>query len=220
MLGACSSPQQIQPGIAASEPVVALGQEGYEQFHQAQYQLLPSDVLTVRVFREPDLSIEQVPISADGEISLPLIGPVEVAGQTPMQLEMHLEELLAERYLRVPDVMVNVMRYGSHLLTVEGQVEAPGVYEFAPGTRLSGGIAMASGPTRVSDLREVAVFRETTEGLQVAKFDYQAVRGGQMLDPILRPGDRVVVGTDGLSVFWQDFLRALPLFALFSNANF
>ena len=53
----------------------------------------------------------------------------------------------------------------------------------------------------------------------VAKFDYRAVSQGTMIDPVLEPGDRVVVGTSGLSQFWQDLLRALPAFGLFTNVN-
>jgi polysaccharide biosynthesis/export protein len=53
----------------------------------------------------------------------------------------------------------------------------------------------------------------------VAKFDYAAVRQGAMLDPVLQPGDRVVMGTDGLSVFWADLLQALPVFGVFAVAG-
>jgi polysaccharide export outer membrane protein len=53
----------------------------------------------------------------------------------------------------------------------------------------------------------------------VAKFDYGQIRQGTMLDPILEPGDRVVMGTDGLSQFWEDLLMALPAFGIFAAAG-
>jgi hypothetical protein len=53
----------------------------------------------------------------------------------------------------------------------------------------------------------------------IAKFDYGQVRQGTMLDPVLQPGDRVVMGTDGLSVFWEDLLKALPAFGVFAVAG-
>jgi polysaccharide export outer membrane protein len=40
-----------------------------------------------------------------------------------------------------------------------------------------------------------------------------------MLDPVLQPGDRVFVGTDGLAVFWEDLLKALPAFGVFAVAG-
>jgi polysaccharide export outer membrane protein len=100
---------------------------------------------------------------------------------------------------------------------VEGAVTESGVFEFTPGTRLSGGIALAKGPTRVADVREVAIFREGPSGTLIAKFDYAQVRAGGMMDPVLQPGDRIVVGTDNLSQTWQDILRALPAFGIFSQ---
>ncbi len=53
----------------------------------------------------------------------------------------------------------------------------------------------------------------------VAKFDYRQISQGTMMDPVLQPNDRVVVGTDGLSVFWQDLLKALPAFGIFAAAG-
>lgn len=104
-------------------------------------------------------------------------------------------------------------------MTVEGAVDKPGVYAFQPGARLSTAIALASGPKRTAKASQVAVFRESPQGIMVAKFDYVQVSRGTMLDPVLEPGDRVVMGTDGLSVFWEDLLRALPAFGVFAVAG-
>ena len=142
---------------------------------------------------------------------------VRVDGMTTRDLERTVTERLAQKDLIDPRVSVNVMQFGSHLVTVEGSVEKPGMYPFKPGTRLSGAISLAAGLKREAKLSEVAVFRQTGRGMAVAKFDYGAVRAGTMLDPVLLPSDRIVVGTSGLSLFWQDLLKALPAFALFTN---
>ncbi len=217
-VAACASGPSPQPGMAAGTPLPELGQDGYaNSFLGANYTLRPSDVIRVSVFREEGLSFDELPINAEGQISFPLIGSVAVAGQTPSQLEAAMEERLGATFLRDPDVTVNVVEYASHRVTVEGQVRTPGIYQFEPGTRLSGAIALAAGTERVADKGDIAVFRQTDQGVAVAKFDYNAVQAGTMLDPILMPGDRVVVGTSGLSQFWQDFLKSLPLFALFTR---
>ncbi|MDY7098701.1 MAG: SLBB domain-containing protein [Pseudomonadota bacterium] len=116
-------------------------------------------------------------------------------------------------------VSVNIREYASHRVTVEGAVAQPGVFEFAPGARLSSAIAMARGPERSARTEQVAVFRQSANGIQVAKFDYGQIKQGTMLDPVLEPGDRVVMGTDGLSVFWQDFLRTVPAIGVFASAG-
>lgn len=215
--GGCSHGPITQPGSASSELRADLGQTDYQTVVGADYVLRPSDVLRLTVFREPDLSLESVAISADGFVSVPLVGSVAVAGQTVRGLEAELERVLGSRYLRNPDVSVNVIDYASHQVSVEGAVKRPGLYKFIPGTRLSGGIVLAEGADRVADSGQVAVFRQTAQGTQIAKFDYQAMQNGTMLDPVLQPGDRVIVGTNSLSQFWQDLLKALPAFAIFSS---
>nr|WP_237437461.1 polysaccharide biosynthesis/export family protein [Alteraurantiacibacter aestuarii] len=219
LIGGCGGGPQISPGIASTTPVTALGQTGYSADVASDYILRPADVISITVFREEDLSLDSMPLSADGKVSLPLVGAVDAAGLTAHQLEQRVEQLLGARFLRDPNVSVNVLKYGSHMVTVEGAVTRAGLFEFQPGTRLSGAIALAAGTSRVADANNLAVFRRTPEGLMVAKFDYAAVQSGTMLDPVLQPGDRIVVGTDGLSQLWQDALRALPVFAIFTNMN-
>ncbi len=214
---ACSSSMEASPGIAVSTPDIASGQQDFSTAISRDYPLRPSDIISIMVFREEGLSMPQVAVSADGQISFPLVGSLTVAGMSPASVEQRLEELLEARYLREADVTVNVLDYTSHQVTVEGAVQEPGVYQFLPGTRLSGGVALANGLDRVAEPQQVAVFRQTESGMQIAKFDYAAVSSGAMLDPVLLPGDRIVIGVDGLEQFWQDFLKALPAFGLFTN---
>lgn len=220
VLAACSSSPGATPGLAVTAPSMAAGQQGFSHQLLRDYVLRPADVISTRVFREDELSIEAVPISADGQVSFPLVGSIAVAGMTPAQLEARLEQLLGASYLRAPDVAVNVVDYASHQVSVEGAVKEAGLYQFQPGTRLSGGVALAKGLDRVAETQSVVVFRTTAEGTQIAVFDYAAVSSGTMLDPVLQPGDRIVVGTDGLSQFWQDMIKTLPVLALFTNVNF
>lgn len=216
-LSACGGAPAAQSGLVTSQPILAPGDADFTPSVDANYILRPSDVLKISVFREAELSQDSVVVAANGEISVPLVGQVRVAGMTLQSLETLLENELSARYLKNPDVTVNVVEYASHQVTVEGAVLQSGVYPFRPGTRLSGGIALARGLDRVAKGSEVAVFRQTPEGMFVAKFDYRAVQGGTMLDPVLQPGDRIVVGTSGLSQFWQDLLKAIPVFALFTR---
>lgn len=219
LVSACAATPSARIGMAADQPVVEMGQAGYTSADPASYRLRPADVVTVNVFREPDLSIEDMPISTEGMLSLPLLGAIKAEGLTTAELADTVTQRLANGVLQHPAVSVNVKQYGSHVVTVEGAVEKPGVYSYGPGARLSTAIALASGLNRVAKSSQVAVFRKTPQGIAIAKFNYGAVASGTMLDPVLEPGDRVVVGTSGLSQFWQDLLKALPAFALFTNLN-
>ena len=218
-LGACASTPGPVIGPSVSQPRDDLGQAGYSVVRSDVYHLRPSDRISIIVFREPDFSLESVQIGVEGDVSLPMLGPVRAAGLTANDLEQDVTRRLASAGLIDPMVSVNIAEYASHLVTVEGAVTQPGVYPFQPGARLSSAIAQARGPTRTANTAQVAVFRETDDGVAVAKFDYMQMSEGSMLDPVLEPGDRVVMGTDGLSVFWQDFLRALPAFGIFANPS-
>ncbi len=213
----CNTTKPPLIGAAASAPAAHLGQAGYSQ-ELSDYALRPADVISLTVFREPALSLANVAVAADGALSVPLVGSVRAEGLTPAQLGEEIRRRLGSGYLRNPQVSINVVEYASHQVTVEGAVEKPGVYKFAPGSRLSGAIALASGPKRVARKSQIAVFRQVpVGGIEVAKFDYGEMQRGAMLDPVLRPGDRVVVGTSGLTQFWQDLLQALPAFGLFTR---
>ena len=216
--GCASTPDPVI-GTSVSTPRADYGQAGFSVARPTSYNLRPSDQVTVSVFREPDLSLEKVRIGVDGNVSLPMLGTIPAAGMTTKQFEQDVTRRLAAMGLKSPIVSVNIADYASHLVTVEGAVEKPGVYTFQPGARLSSAVALASGPKRTAKIDQVAVFRESPEGIMIAKFDYQQVKQGTMLDPVLEPGDRVVMGTDGLSLFWEDLLKALPAFGVFAVAG-
>jgi len=217
VLGGCAGTPEPVIGPVAAQPVEAAGQGDFSAVQSPDYRLRPTDVVNVTVFREPDLSVQQIPVGADGQIALPLVGAVQAEGRTTADLARAVEAVLARGFLTNPRVAVNIIQYNSHRVTVEGAVKKPGVFAFVPGARLSSAIAQAEGPDRIAKLDQIAVFRQAPGGLTVAKFDYRAVQRGTMIDPVLLPGDRVVVGTSGLSQLWQDVLKTLPAFAIFTQ---
>jgi polysaccharide export outer membrane protein len=218
LAGCASTPEPII-GASVTQPRAELGQSEFSFQRPTSYLLRPGDKISVTVFREPEFSLESVRIGVEGNVSLPMLGSIPAAGMTAKQFEQDVTRRLAAVGLKSPMVSVNITDYASHLVTVEGAVETPGVYAFQPGARLSSAIALAKGPKRTAKLQQVAVFRDSPQGIMVAKFDYQQVKQGTMLDPVLQPGDRVVMGTDGLSVFWEDLLKALPAFGVFAVAG-
>src|SRR5256886_6848699 len=78
---------------AASSPVAP---------NDPDYKIGPQDVLTITVWKEPDVSRE-VPVRPDGKISLPLPNDVDAAGLTPMQLAGSLTESL-KKFISSPQV--------------------------------------------------------------------------------------------------------------------
>jgi polysaccharide biosynthesis/export protein len=108
------------------------------------YCIGPQDLLEISVFQAPELSAT-VRVSASGEISPPLIGPVQAAGLTTKSLQAVLEELLRRTYMKDPHVSVFVKEMQSHPVSVFGAVKKPGVFQIGTPKTLVEILSMAEG---------------------------------------------------------------------------
>lgn len=183
----------------------------------AGYLLRSGDMVSVNVFQEPDLSVEEVVIDASGNLFLPLIGQIVADGRTQSELSQEIEQKYATTYLRAPRVAVIVKEALSSTVSVEGQVEQPGVYPIQPGATLLTAMALARSPTRTAKLDQVLVFRTVNGERMGARFDLTDIRAGNAPDPQILPGDMVVVGYSSVKGVWRDILDAAPLFNVFTR---
>lgn len=181
-----------------------------------EYRIGVGDKLSVRVFQVEDLSFDELIVDTSGNIQLPLIGAVRAAGQTAGEMSRGIATQLAAQYLRDPQVTVTVIEAASQKITVDGAVTKPGVYEMRGSTSLLQAVAMAEGPTRVADLRKVAIFRTLDGRRAVAVFDLEAIRQGRASDPQVLGDDVVVVDTSRLSATLREIISAVPAFAAFA----
>jgi polysaccharide export outer membrane protein len=110
----------------------------------ADYRIGPDDQLEINVLEAGELSREPR-VSASGEISLALIGPVQAEGLTPRELELVLEELLRRSYIKNPHVSVQVREMQSHPVAVFGAVKKPGVFQVRQPKTLIELLSMAEG---------------------------------------------------------------------------
>jgi protein involved in polysaccharide export with SLBB domain len=125
-----------------------------------EYQLAPFDLVQVAVYGQEDLTIRQR-ISDEGQLFLPLLGRVTVGGETVAYVSKLIEELLVHRgYLRAPVVSINIEEFSPKVVTVLGEVEAPGPVEIPPGRNgipILVAVAGAGGFTGMAKLSEVRV---------------------------------------------------------------
>lgn len=175
------------------------------------YRLGPLDTITIRVFREPELSFESLPVSLSGKISYPLLGELEVAGLSTAEVAQQLSSRLNSRYLRNASVSVSLDRAANFSVTVEGEVKRPGVYQI-PGARLSlvQAIALGEGVTELAKLNEVLVVRETEGKRYVARFDLRSIRAAESPDPQIQQSDIIIVGYSQATSLLRLGLQALP----------
>ena len=127
----------------------------------------PLDMLTVNVFGEEEFSGTnngglELRVSSTGEVTLYLLGSVEVAGKTPAQAEKHIRELLKKDYIRDPHVLVLVKTYRVNNVTVMGQVSSPGLINLPAEQRFDilAGIAQAGGFTKLARTSRIDLTRK------------------------------------------------------------
>ena len=179
--------------------------------------LQPGDQINVNVFQEENLSTKDAVIDQAGNVSLPLIGETRAAGLSPAQLSRVIEKAYATAYLRDPHVNVVVEKAAPRVVSVEGQVVHPGVYEVQQGYSLLSALALAGSPTEVAKLDEVLIFRERDGQRMGGRFDVTDIRAGRSPAPLVLPGDVIVVGYGRVRGAYLDFLKTAPLIGAFSR---
>lgn len=156
------------------------------------YRLGPLDKITIEVDGLPEL-LREVVVDGEGMISYPMAGSVKAGGLTTTQLARTLEDRMRRGYVRDPRVNVNVVEAVSNVITVDGQVNRPGIYPVYQDMTLIKAIALASGETDYARTSIVMVFREVAGQQYVGLYDLRAIRFGNYADPRLYPNDKVVV---------------------------
>ncbi len=158
------------------------------------YQLSANDQIAVEVFGEEDLRVS-ARLNTDGNVSLPLLGSVRLAGLTIGQATTRLTELYGRDYLVSPKLNVTLVSYAKRRFTVLGQVNRPGSYEMPEGSpggiNLLEAIAMAGGYTRIAAPERISVRRG---GDKVMRVDAKRMARGDGNDFRIEDGDSITVG--------------------------
>lgn len=116
------------------------------------YQVGPEDLLAITIYGQDKLNRE-VRVNGQGEITMPLVGVVKVAGLTTVEIEKKLTDLYDARFLVNPQISVAVKEFRHQRVAVTGAVAKPGSYEIiGPRTllevlALAGGILNLGSPT-------------------------------------------------------------------------
>lgn len=158
------------------------------------YLIGPGDVLSVNVWKEPDIS-KALPVRSDGKISLPLAGEIEASGKTPKALEQDISARL-QAYISDPEVTVIVQEIKSRKFNILGQVTKPGAYLLTDSTTVLDAIAMAGGFRDFAKRKSIYVLRVSSDGKhEKLPFNYNEVIKGSYSAPNLKlePHDTVVV---------------------------
>ena len=163
----------------------------------AGYVLGPNDYVGVEVFGEDDLRTNGR-LNPEGNLSVPLLGSVHLAGLTLTQAASKLTELYGRDYLVNPKVNVMLLGYAKRRFSILGQVGRPGSYEMPEsspgGIDLLEAIALAGGYTRIAAPERITVRRQSATGDQVFKVNAKKFNKGGGGGFRVEPGDTITVG--------------------------
>jgi protein involved in polysaccharide export with SLBB domain len=167
----------------------------YENFRRT-YRLGPADEIAIRVRLEPDYSIERAKISPDGRVFHPLLGEVLVAGLTVEQLMKKLAQDL-RRYIKEPEVSVQLLEAKSAKIGVLGEVARPGILVMSEPLTVLDAITMSGGFARTGSRNNVSLVRQGRDGrYHEHKIDVKKLLAGKAdveENLPLQPGDTVIV---------------------------
>lgn len=207
-LSGCAGSMNVADSLLAPERFPSL----VNAERAPEYVIGPLDELTITVFQEPDLSTKDAPVDASGSLLMPLIGSVYAEGKTSSQLALELERLYGERYLVDPQISIIVAKSVGQIVTLNGQVKKPGVFQMDTGRiSLLQALALAEGTTEVASTDDIIVFRTEGGKRYAAKFNLASVQSGNTPDPEIRGGDVIIVGTSTMRGLYRDLLQTAPL---------
>jgi polysaccharide export outer membrane protein len=163
----------------------------------AGYVLNPTDQVTIEVFGEDDLRTSGR-LNPEGNLSVPLLGSIHLAGLTLTQAVSKLTELYSRDYLVNPKINVTLLSYARKRFSILGQVGHPGSIEMPEGTQegidILEAIALAGGYTRIASPERITVRRQSASGDQIFKVNAKRFTKGKGGGFLVKPGDTINVG--------------------------
>lgn len=170
----------MQPLAASAQTTLQVPVDSASLF--STYQLGAGDMLTIRVLGEPELTLEKIRLTDAGTLSYPVLGEIRLLGLTVGELEKIITDGLRGRYLKNPQVSVQMDEYRPFY--VNGLVEKPGSYPYQPALTVRKAASIAGGLKVRASVDKVYVIRANDKQQNAIKAD--------MNTPIY-PGDTVIV---------------------------
>ncbi|HBL25677.1 MAG TPA: hypothetical protein DD490_02455 [Acidobacteria bacterium] len=158
------------------------------------YRIGPRDLVQVKVFETEQLN-GSYRVSEDGDITLPLVGTVQISGLTESEAGNRVQAVLEKDSLQRASVSVQVLEYRSNPISVIGAVRQPGALSFAGRWTLLEALTAAGGLSNEHGA-VLHVLRRSENGLsdQVSiRADDLLVRADPKVNIPIYPGDLINV---------------------------
>jgi polysaccharide export outer membrane protein len=186
-----ASAQERSPNTS---PMAAIGGTGFGS--GAAGPIGAGDLLEMSVFDTPELS-GKLRVSNTGDILLPLVGSLHVAGMKPEEAQNLIrQKFISGNFLKDPQITVFIAEYATQGVAVVGEVKNPGVYPAFGSHHLLDYISVAQGLTPLAGTRITITHAGKSDEPQHVKMTAGATPKPEN-NPEIFPGDTIFVERTG-----------------------
>jgi len=158
-----------------------------------QLTLGPNDKIEVVVYSGTRQSKAAYVLDPSGGMEIQYIGTVEAMGKTPKDVQIEIQQRLADGYLRDPIVSITILEINSRKLSVLGQVIKSGTIKFTPGMTITEAIAQSGGFSPMARKNMVKVTRQVSGKAEIYKIPVERIAEGSRPNFPMMPGDEIFV---------------------------
>lgn len=160
----------------------------------ADYTLGPGDELQLRGWGAVDIDLKAV-VDRNGQISIPRVGMVGVAGLRAGEIEGHLRQQIGKVFKGF-NLNVTLGQLRSIQVFVVGQAQRPGTYTLSSLSTLVNAVFASGGPGPNGSMRRVTLRRAGQVATELDLYDF-IVKGDLSKDQRLQSGDVIVFAAAG-----------------------
>jgi len=180
--------------LAAEKETAAAKQTWSAKAGPNDYQIGAGDILEITIWKEPDLSREEVLVRTDGKVSFPLLNDVQAAGLTPLEMKRNMEVGLKE-FISNPFVTITVRSPESQKIYILGEVLNTGEYPLTKNLTVLQAFALAGGFTEWASKKEIILMRKEGGKEKIYRINYKSIIKGKDLGQnlTLKADDTIIV---------------------------
>jgi len=172
-----------------------------KKIDKESYTLQAGDKLNIKIFPEdPYLKGGEAQLSPDGNVTLPLMGKIPLAGKSVAEAQRLIQQILDRDYLVNPEVTIDVMETekAERSFVFLGQVKKPGTYQLPAGEAqftLLEAISLAGGFSDIANIKKIKILRQqgSTNVKKVLHANADAIISGHDPDIEINEGDVISV---------------------------
>lgn len=158
------------------------------------YRIGSGDILEILVWKEPDISRNDVIVRTDGFISFPLLNDLQASDLTLSDLKLKIEKEL-KKFVTSPIVTVTLKSSLSKRFYIIGEIKKTGEYPIVKELTILQAFAIAGGFTDWASKREILLLRSENGKEKIYRVDYKdIIKGKDFKQNIkIRPDDTIIV---------------------------